>query len=80
MKKNRIHSIDIVRGLIMIVMTLDHTRDFLHFPGPSPLDMKTTTCLSCSLRVGSRISVPPPLSFSAGPPHFLPGSGLCKKS
>ena len=24
-------------------MTLDHTRDFLHFPGPSPLDMQTTT-------------------------------------
>ncbi|HJP62594.1 MAG TPA: heparan-alpha-glucosaminide N-acetyltransferase domain-containing protein [Mucilaginibacter sp.] len=42
--KHRIHAIDIVRGLIMIIMTLDHTRDFLD-PGTAPTNMQTTTVL-----------------------------------
>ncbi|TSD62286.1 DUF1624 domain-containing protein [Inquilinus sp. KBS0705] len=43
--KQRIQSIDMVRGLIMIVMTLDHTRDFLHLAGPPPLDVQRTTVI-----------------------------------
>lgn len=41
----RINSIDIVRGIVMIIMALDHTRDLLHFSSltQSPTDLATTT-------------------------------------
>ncbi|HWJ90738.1 MAG TPA: heparan-alpha-glucosaminide N-acetyltransferase domain-containing protein [Flavisolibacter sp.] len=41
----RIASIDIVRGLVMIIMALDHTRDLIHVSSvtQSPTDLATTT-------------------------------------
>src|SRR5688572_1968158 len=41
----RIISIDIVRGLVMIIMALDHMRDLLHTTAliRNPTDLATTT-------------------------------------
>jgi uncharacterized membrane protein len=41
----RLQSIDIVRGIVMIIMTLDHTRDLMHITSviDQPTNMQTTT-------------------------------------
>lgn len=39
----RIVAIDLVRGLVMILMALDHTRDYLHQADFDPLDLARTT-------------------------------------
>ena len=39
----RLTSIDALRGLVMILMALDHVRDFFGVPGVSPTDLGQTT-------------------------------------
>ena len=42
-RRHRVEAIDVVRGIIMIVMALDHTRDFFGVAGVSPTDIARTS-------------------------------------
>ena len=39
----RIVSIDILRGLVMVIMALDHVRDYWSLTGYDPLDLTQTS-------------------------------------
>lgn len=75
--KQRIHSIDIIRGLIMIIMALDHTRDFLHFPASPPLNMQSTTVVLFFTRWITHFCAPT-FIFLSGVSVFLAGQRRTK--
>jgi uncharacterized membrane protein len=76
--KQRIPSIDIARGLIMIIMTLDHARDFFHYPGQPPLNLQSTTGILFFTRWITHFCAPS-FVFLSGVSAFLAGMRRTKK-
>jgi uncharacterized membrane protein len=66
----RLVSIDVLRGLVMIIMALDHARDFLTFTRPSPEDVAHTTAALFFTRFITHYCAPV-FSFLAGTGAFL---------
>lgn len=66
----RITSIDIVRGLVMILMALDHTRDFLHTGLVPALDLDKTTPILFLTRWITHLCAPS-FVFLSGTSAFL---------
>src|SRR4051794_15488115 len=72
--KKRIQSIDVLRGIVMIIMGLDHVRDYFHNDAfqHDPLDPATTTPLLFFSRFITHFCAPAFL-FLAGTSAYLTG-------
>jgi len=66
-------AIDILRGLVMIIMTLDHARDFWGGYTPSPTDLEVTTAPLFFTRWITHLCAPV-FVFLAGTSAYLYGS------
>ena len=78
----RIESIDILRGLVMILMVLDHVRDFFHinaFAGNYPENFESTTLALYFTRFITHYCAPV-FVFLAGTSAFLYGLKNTKKA
>ncbi len=78
--KKRIDSIDIFRGIIMIIMALDHVRDYFHIQAMTgdPTNMATTTPILFFTRWITHYCAPN-FVFLAGTAAFLTGQRRTKK-